>query len=143
MVNLDKQVTLQRKRIIRDLLVDTCTITPTVGTNVSVDSGGIISYDTPIARTWVNPFIPGFVATSVIPCRLDSSRSQQPDRLKVQTVVVDQYYLELPFNMVILQTDRIVSNGHKYEITKLDKQGNLGLTLVAIITELSLEYDHD
>lgn len=142
MVNLAPQVAIQRRRVIRDLLVDRCTITPAIGANFSIDSGGIPAYDTPVARLWTNPFIPNFTPTDSIPCRVDSSRSQQPDRLKVQTVVIDQYYLELPYNVTILPTDRVVVNGHKYEVTKLDVQGNLGLTLVAIITEMSVEYDH-
>lgn len=142
MVNLLKQVNLQRKRVIRDLLNDVCTITPVDGSNMTIDSGGIAHFDTPSARTWVNPFVAGFVPTSAIPCRVDPSRSQQPDRTKVQTVVVDQYYLELPYNTTIDQTDRVTINGHEYEIVKLDVQGNLSLTTVALITELNIALDH-
>lgn len=144
---LDKQITMQRKRIIRDLMPDICTITPIDGANMTVDSGGIPTSDTPVVKTWVNPFVIGFVATSLIPCRVDPSRSQQPDRMKVQTVVVDQYYLELPFNVVVKPTDVVTivdrySVEHRYEIVKLDLQGGLSLTTVALITEINVELDN-
>ncbi len=142
MVNIIKQITLQRKRVIRDILPDTCTLTPVDGSNMTIDSGGIPHFDTPVARTWVNPFVVGFVPTSTIPCRVDPSRSQQPDRTKVQTVVVDQYYLELPYNVTIDPTDRVEINGHTYEIVKLDVQGRMSLTTVALITELNIALDN-
>lgn len=140
MVNFLKQVMLQRKRVIRDLLPDRCTITPSAGV-ITVSASGVPVLAAPVARSWVNPFITGFEPTTEIPCRVDPSRSQQPDRLKAQTVVVDQYYLELPYNVTIVPTDRVTVNGHVYEIVKLDLQGNLSLTTVALITELSAVID--
>lgn len=141
MVSYLKQINLQRKRVIRDLLPDTCTVYPSMGTTITISSGGIATSNAPVARTWVNPYVAGFVATSAIPCRIDPSRSQQPERLKVQTVVADQYYINLPHNLTILPTDHIHVNGHKYEIVKLDVQGVLSLTTVALITELSVDDD--
>jgi hypothetical protein len=140
-VNFLKQVALQRKRVIRDLMPDRCTITPSTGANMVISAGGIPTTEEPQPRTWVNPFITGFTPTTEIPCRVDPSRSQQPDRLKAQTVVVDQYYLELPYNVVIVPTDRVTVNNHVYEIVKLDLQGAMSLTTVALITELSAVID--
>jgi hypothetical protein len=144
---LDKQIAMQRKRVIRDLLNDTCTITPVDGANMTVNSDGIPTSDAPVAKTWVNPFIDGFVATTLIPCRVDPSRSQQPDRMKVQTVVVDQYYLELPFNVMVSPTDVVTiidryNVPHRYEIVKLDLQGAMSLTILALITEINVGLDN-
>lgn len=91
-----KTVKMYRERIIKDLMPDRCKIYPLHGTGATIVDGVMVSAD-PAPRTWR-----GVID---IPCRADLSRAFRPDRLKAQALEVDEYNLELPFDMVVEPSD--------------------------------------
>lgn len=108
-----------RERIIRDLLPDTCRIYPKSGANKTI-VGGVLVSDNPVARQWRG--------REDIPCRADLSRAFRPDRLKVQMTEVDEYNLELPWDVVVEPSDLIhILNPHTNvtEIYQVRKRKNI------------------
>lgn len=148
MVNLTKQVAIQRRRVLRQLLIDRCTVYPVNGGNMVINAMGIPEYGTPQPYEWVHPFTPDAVPTTSIPCRVDTNKSQAPEKLKNEIVIVDQYWLELPHNFFLKPTDIVhvldrAGTTHKYRIMKSDLQGELGITNVALIVELDVLTDRE
>lgn len=119
-VNTKKIVAIQREKIIKELLPDTCIIYPFSGANVTISGTGIVTSDAPVARTWRG--------TTVIPCRIDLSRAFRPDKLKVQATEVDEFNLELPFDAVAEPSDLVhITNPNtgQNEIFEIRKRKNL------------------
>lgn len=126
-------VLIQRARVLRDLLVDTCTITPKLGTSPTV-SGGILHPGTVSNRQ--------YNGSANIPCRFDLSRAFRPDRLKFQITEVDEYNLELPHDMVVEPSDIITHpNGQRFEIRKVKDASNFDVTIECIIDAIGVVTD--
>jgi hypothetical protein len=71
-------------------------------------------------------------------------RAYVPNKLSVQSTVVDRYTLELPADMrgVVDQRDRVMKSGRKYEIRKISDQSEWDGTLELTVVEISADYDH-
>lgn len=132
MTNFSKQVTIQRERIIRDLLPDFCILTPASGAGVVI-SGGVMTSATPAPRTWRTK--------TNIPCRADIDRAFRPDKFKQQITVVDEYTLELPFDCPIKATDHVSLRGRSFTIRKVKNLSNWDATIECIITEVETNVD--
>lgn len=130
-----KIVTIQRERIIKDLLPDTCQIRPKTGTSRTIDGAGIL-HDTPAAlRTWRT--------LTDIPCRIDLSRAFRPDKLKVQATEVDEYNLELPFDVTVEPTDRVFLGGEVFEIRKKKDLSLFDATVELVVAVIGANTDAD
>lgn len=126
-------VAIQRTRVLRDLLVDRCTITPKLGASPSI-SGGILTPGSVTARQ--------YNGSASIPCRFDLSRAFRPDRLKFQVTEVDEYNLELPWNMVVEPSDIVTHpNGQRFEIRKVKDASNFDVTIECIVDAIGVEVD--
>lgn len=99
MVNMSHIVKIQRERVIRDLLPDRCKIYPKFGDNPTISGSGVFSSDPPKAREWRHK--------TEIPCRADLSRAFRPDKLKVQATEIDEFNLEVPYDVVAEPTDLV------------------------------------
>ena len=120
-MNLLKQVAMQRKRIILDLLPDTCKIYPKVGANPHIVKG-VLTSDPPVARQ--------YKGSEIIPCRSDLSRAFRPDKLKMQATEVDEYNLELPADCIVEPSDLVhLTNPTtlQTEIFEIRKRKNVSL----------------
>ncbi len=127
-----------RKRIIKDLLPDVCQIFPKSGDNMQV-VGGILISDDPVARE--------YNGSDIIPCRIDLSRAFRPDKLKVQATEVDEYNLELPFDMLVEATDLVhitnpnTSRVEVFEIRKKKDTSKFDGTIECIIAVPGADMD--
>lgn len=128
-----KQVDLQRTRIIRDLLPDICQITPASGSGVVI-SGGVMTSSAPALRTWRT--------LTDIPCRIDIDRAFRPDKFKAQVTVVDEYTLELPFDVTVVASDKITLRGRHFTIRKIKNASNFDATVECIVTEVETSIDN-
>jgi hypothetical protein len=139
-VDINKLIKLQRRIIIQRLLPDLCQIIPSIGENMQIVDGILVSQE-PEPRTWVNL---GGVTQTDIPCRMTIERAYVPNKLSVQSTVVDRYTLELPADMrgVVDQRDRVMKSGRKYEIRKISDQSEWDGTLELTVVEISADYDH-
>lgn len=138
-----KIVNIQRNRIIKDLLPDRCQVFPKSGANKTV-VGGVLRSDPPVARIWrtVNN-----VDIIDVPCRTDLSRAFRPDKLKVQATEVDEFNLELPYDMVVEPSDLIhIENPitHEIEVFEVRKRKNMSAfdaTIECVIATPGVELD--
>lgn len=130
-----KIVAIQRKRIIKDLLPDTCQIRPKTGTGRTIDGAGIL-HDTPAA-------LRQYAGSTTIPCRIDLSRAFRPDKLKVQATEIDEYNLELPFDMVVEPTDRVTIGIEVFEIRKKKDLSLFDATIELVIAVIGAHTDAD
>ncbi len=138
-MNIAKQVTRQRERIIKELLPDRCTITPKLGANPQVVGVGRLTSDAPEPRIWRG--------STDVPCRIDLSRAFRPEKLKAQATEVDEFTLELPFDMVVYPTDivRVVNPNtgrvERFEIRKKKDLSAFDATIECTIATLGLVID--
>lgn len=128
-------LTLLREQTIRRLMPDRCQIMPGVGGNVTIDDSGVLHTDDPIPREWRG--------VTDIPCRFDLSRAFRPDKLKQQATMVDEFNLELPFDVTVEPGDKILIGGHQFEIRKLKNLSQWDITIEAVITETGTDYDYN
>lgn len=137
-MNTLKQITLERNTIIKHLLPDTCRIYSRNG-GVTMDHGTPHQV-APTARTWRldannDPILD-------VPCRADLSRAFRPDKLKQQATEVDEYNLELPFDMVFDPTDYVVINykgiDNRFEIRKVKDISNWDASIECVIDQSSV-----
>lgn len=133
-----KQIAIQRRRIIKDLLPDVCQIFPKSGANKTV-VGGILFSDDPVARQ--------YAGSATIPCRVDLSRAFRPDRLKVQATEVDEYNLELPADTLVEASDLVhivnpnTNDTEIFEIRKKKDISNFDGTIECIIAVPGVDLD--
>ena len=128
-----RQIDYQRKAAIKRLLPDVCQIQPMTGTNLVVEDG-ILSQTAAPLRTYED--------SVDIPCRFDISRAFRPDKLKAQTVVVDEYNLELPYDVIIDPSDTIISEGVRFNIRKIKQASNYDVTTEATVVETDAQLDY-
>lgn len=127
-----QQITIQRERVIRDLFPDLCQIIPASGATVSI-VGGVMTSTAPAARSWRN--------LTDIPCRLDIDRAFRPDKFKAQVTVVDEYTLELPFDVTVTASDDIIVRGRHFTIRKIKNVSNWDVSIECIVTEVETHID--
>ena len=124
-----RQVDIQREIVITRLMPDTCEIIPTEGTVPDITGEGVY-IDTPAtARLWRG--------LTTVPCRFDLSRAFRPAAHKQQTAVVDEFNLELPFDVVIDENDHIVINSQRFEIMRLKNISAGDVTIEVLIMFVS------
>lgn len=131
--HLTKQVALYREHYITRLMPDTCQLIPSRGTAIVITDAGYVTQTPATPKTWR--------ATTTIPCRVDVSRAFRPDALVSQTVVVDEYNLQLPFDVDVDEDDLVHINGKVYEIRKLKKASEWDYTVEALIMKGSTQID--
>ena len=137
MIRLDSSVSKQNKavataqaRLIAHMLPDTCTITPATDEASEVISRiGIVTSDVPANRQ--------YLGSEDIPCRADPQRSFRPDELRHQVSSVDELDLQLPYDVIIEETDIVTLRGEQYKIRKLENDGNWDFSKVAKIMRLT------
>jgi len=133
-LNTQKHVQRGREQIIAKMLPDFCNLYPLEGENTIIDGAGIITQIPSPPRQWRGSIN--------IPCRADVSRSFKNDGMKFQTAVVDEYNLELPYDVEVEEEDIVMINGVRFEIRKLKNLSNWELTREAIIIAISINYDN-
>lgn len=131
--HIQKQVNFARERYITALMPDTCRLTPSEGTNVTISPLGVATQTPATAKVWRG--------TSDIPCRIDVSRAFRPDTMDVQTTVVDEYNLQLPFDVNADENDIVTFNGERYEIRKLKQASEWDYTVEALVMRVSADID--
>lgn len=128
-MSINSVISVARERVIRDMMPDRCTVTPSVGGTVVVSGVGIETSSPPTPRLWRG--------VSSIPCRVDFSRAFRPDGFRFQTTVADEFTLELPFDLTFLPTDLVTINGQEYQIRKTKDVSDWDVTLEAMIAKVS------
>jgi hypothetical protein len=140
-MNTLKAIALERKTIISQLMPDTCRIYPRTG-GVTQDHG-ITTPVPPTARTWRT--VAGTPILDV-PCRADLSRAFRPDKLREQATEVDEYNLELPFDMVFDPTDYIIITykglPNRFEIRKVKDISNWDASIECVIDQSGTTFDY-
>jgi hypothetical protein len=131
--HLTKQVALVRKYYIERLMPDTCQLIPSKGTSITITDAGIVQQTPAQPREWRT--------LTNIPCRVDVSRAFRPDALVSQTVVVDEYNLQLPYDVTVHEDDYVIINGKTYEIRKLKQASEWDYTIEALIMKGSTQID--
>jgi len=133
-MTMANQVEWMRYHVERELLPDTCQVYPKTGANATISGPGILTSDTPAAKTWRGG--------TDIPCRPDLSRAFRPGRLKTQTSEIDEYNLELPYDAPIAPSDVVVlSDGRRYEILKVKAVSDWLVTIECLIEEIGVGLD--
>lgn len=123
--HLTKQVQRERERYIQKLMPDTCQLVPSKGTAITITDAGYPIQTDPTAKLWRG--------ITNIPCRVDISRAFRPDALPAQTVVVDEYNLQLPYDVTVDENDKVLIGDEIFEIRKLKKISEWDYTVEALI----------
>jgi hypothetical protein len=131
--HLTKQVAFAREHYIKRLMPDTCQLFPTKGTAITIADAGILQQTPATAKTWRT--------LTSIPCRVDMSRAFRPDSLPSQTVVIDEYNLQLPFDTNVAENDLVHIGTKVFEIRKLKKISEWDYTVEALIMDVSTDID--
>lgn len=131
--HLTKQVHRERERYIQKLMPDTCQLFPSKGTAITITDAGYPTQTDPTAKLWRG--------ITNIPCRADTSRAFRPDSLPFQTVVVDEYNLQLPYDVDVNENDLVHINGLVFEIRKLKDLSEWDYTIEALIMKGSAGID--
>lgn len=119
-------------KIASTLFPDTCKIRPASGA-YTTDDAGIPVYGAVVYRTYNGQIN--------IPCRADDVRSYRPDTLPVQPSQVDEIDLQLPIDLVVLESDVVTLNGFEYKIHKLTDDSNFSGAKVAKLLRLGDSLD--
>lgn len=128
----DKAVNYAQERIILTLLVDTCSIMPSMDDATrTVSRYGITTADDADLRT--------YNGSTSIPCRADAQSSFRPESLTYQASQADEVNLHLPYDMVIEETDIVTLGGHEYRVRKLVDDSDYDLTKVVKIMRATTE----
>ena len=130
---ISAQVDLQREIVIQRYMPDTCQLIPSKGTSRTITGVGVIQQTDATAKVWRT--------LTSIPCRLDMSRAFRPAALKQQTAMVNEFNLELPYDVDIDEDDHVVIDGLKYEIRRLKAKSRWDVTIEALIIITSLNRD--
>lgn len=128
-MSITSVISVARERVIRDMMPDRCTVTPSVGATVVVSGVGIETSSPPTPRLWRG--------VTSIPCRVDFSRAFRPDGFRFQTTVADEYVLELPYDLIYAATDLVTINGLDYQIRKTKDVSDWDVTIEVMIAKVS------
>ena len=136
-MNTAKQITLERAMVIKNLMPDTCKLYPRKAANYTI-SGGVMTPGTITARLWRG--------VTTIPCRADLSRAFRPDKLKTQATEVDEFNLELPYDVVFDPSDYVIINykgiDHRFEIRKIKDMSNWDVSVECVIDQTGTDFDY-
>lgn len=136
-MNTKKIITIERAAVIKHLMPDRCKIYPRRNSS-NIVNGINRPVGDPIARVWRG--------TDEIPCRVDLSRAFRPDKLKQQATEVDEYNLELPYDVSFQPTDYIVitKDGveNRFEIRKIKNISEWDVTIECVIDQIGTELDY-
>lgn len=130
-----KHIAYQRQRIEKMLLPDTCQLVPALGATPVISGAGILVTEAPTPRL--------YRGLADIPCRADISRAFRPDKLKTQTTEVNEFNLELPSEVTVIATDRVVIRGRNFVIRKIKDVSNWDVTIECVIEEISTQIDNN
>lgn len=130
---ISNQVTSQREIVIARYMPGTCRIVPTKGTVPTITGAGIYQQTAPTPRVWRG--------LTNIPCRFDLSRAFRPATLRQQTAEVNEFNIELPYDVTIDEDDHIVFNSENYEIRRLKDIGQWDVTVEALVMLVSSDFD--
>jgi len=117
-----------RKETIERIFWDTCKLLPAIGTGRTITPAGSLSQTPAAYRT--------YSGLEDIPCRVDLSRGFRPGETKYEAVVIDNYNLELPWDVTIEEDDTVVIGTEKFEIRKLKVASVGDITREALIFHL-------
>jgi hypothetical protein len=98
-----------------------------------ISATGLPVFGSATPRTWRN--------STTIKCRKDESRSFIPDRLKAQTMDVNGFVIELPYDVDIESSDIIVIGSERFEIRKLAKATDADVSTVALVMQITADAD--
>jgi len=124
-----KQLDTQRELTIRHLLPDICQIREQHGTMV-VSPAGIPTSSPGALRVWRT--------LTSIPCRVDYSRAFRPGGLAIQVATVNEYILELPFDIVFEESDRAIIEGEVFVMRKVKNKSEYDTTVEVILSKLGV-----
>jgi hypothetical protein len=123
MANLTTPAVIQgRKHVEKYLLPITCQIFPKQAQS-GISATGLPVFGSATPRTWRN--------STTIKCRKDESRSFIPDRLKAQTMDVNGFVIELPYDV----------GSERFEIRKLAKATDADVSTVALVMQITADAD--
>lgn len=136
-MNTQKIIDIERNMVILHLMPDTCKIYPRRAASTIV--GGIERpVGDPDPRLWRG--------VEDIPCRVDLSRAFRPDRLKQQATEVDEYNLELPYDVEFEPSDYIIIEHNdivnRFEIRKIKNISNWDVSIECIIDQTGTNLDY-
>lgn len=129
-----KITAIARERFIKDMLNDRCYLYPTVSASPTMSASGYIVQTAPSARVWRG--------VTLIPCRIFVSRSFRGERAEYTNVVVSEFYIELPFDAPVLDSDIIqLTDGAKFKIRKISPHGEWRTTIECQVEEVQNAFD--
>ncbi len=126
-LGIDKAFELGQRKALAVLLPDVCQIQPTEGGTVDYSTGVAVS--TTVSKRTYN-------SSENIPCRIDISRAFRPAELKQESTETIEYSLELPFDMTVETSDKVIIDGVNYIIRKLSDDTVWDITRQAIIQRI-------
>jgi hypothetical protein len=129
-----KQIDRQRQQAIRYLMPDTCQLIPAKGSGTTITGAGIVHQTPATPRLWQGK--------PDIPCRADLSRAFRPAKLKAQVTEVDEFNLELPFDVAVDADDRVFIRGREFVILKVKDASNWDVTVECVIDAISVKLDN-
>ena len=115
-------LTLMRD-VVKSGMRDICQLRSAIGTNQTISGSGILTQTAPNLRS--------YEGSTDIPCNIEISRAFRPGNARFQEVVIDNYNLELPYDVTIDETDTVILNGDYYEIRKLKAASAFDITVEA------------
>ena len=127
-MNAQKHFDRFAARIEKDMFPDICQI-------VYVDESAVI-YDKGV-REFVKDSFRTYKGSHDIPCRVDESRAFRPAEVRQQVTEIFEYYLQLPKSLEVDGSDRIIINGERYVIRKLQDVTQWDATKQALIHRLT------
>lgn len=133
MANLTTPAVIQgRKHVEKYLLPITCQLIPKQA-QAGIGATGLPTFGSITPRTWRG--------VTNVPCRKDESRSFIPDRLKAQTMDVNGFTIEMPYDSPVESEDHIVIGGETFEIRKLAKATEADFSTVALVMQITADVD--
>ena len=123
-MNVQKHFDRFAKRIEKDMLPDICQI-------AYVDESAV-TYANGIRQVPVDSFRT-YEGSQDIPCRIDESRAFRPAEVRQQATEIFEYFLQLPKSVIVGGADRIIIEGERYVIRKLQNVAQWDATKQALI----------
>ena len=127
-MNIQKHFDRFAERIERDMLPDVCQIQWVNEDNFIYELG---------VKTEIEPIYRMYKGSRDIPCRVDESRAFRPAEVRQQATEIFEYYLQLPKDVDVAASDRVIINNNKFVIRKLQDASNWDATKQALIHRLT------
>lgn len=128
--HLRNQLAHSKEWLITAMLPDTCQLTPPAN-GYTVDGFGIPIPTTASPKTWRG--------STDIPCLFEISRAMRNDQLpEIQTTVVTEYHVQLPYDVDVSENDILTHDGVSYEIRRLKNASEFDLLREATVARSTL-----